>query len=121
MPETLLWWIEHHPSSTPVVMNPTHLTHPMILSVTTLPSHIKDKISAKFESYIHGNYPKNAKQHLQYIDKYMHSMDTSYLLDKLFEYIQKTDSYREQNFFDVYPQYNDIFDNLKNKSAEQTI
>lgn len=112
LPETLLWWIENSPPDKPIVMNPTHLTHPMILSVTTLPKHMKEAITQKFDSFIGGDYPKSVKTNLSYINKYMHSMDTSFLLDRLQDYIVKTDAYRNQDFFTYYPQYKGMFDNI---------
>lgn len=113
LPETLEWWMNNSPANKPLIMNPTHLTHPMILSLTTLPKKIKNRISEKFKKSGLSTAHKSVKKNLDYIESYMHSQDTSFLLESLRDYIQKTDLYRDQNFFLNYPQYFDIFDSLK--------
>ena len=40
----------------------------------------------------------------------MRPMD--FLLDRLQDYITKTDAYRNQDFFEYYPQYKGMFDNI---------
>ncbi len=110
LPETILWWLENHPPQENLSINPTHLTHPDFLSVTVLPSAIKRRISDKFNLYLSGDYPQALKRNLEYINNYMHSADETEKLKELSEYIAKTDQYRKQNFFALYPQFYDIFE-----------
>lgn len=107
LPETILWWFENNPSKGRI--NPTHLTHPDFLSMTVLPNHIKARISDKYAPYLHGNFSRELKDALLYTLNYMNSKDDSRLLPQLRNYIEKTDHSRNQNFFDSYPQFSDLF------------
>lgn len=105
MPETLKWWLDHDTRKKPI-MNPTHLTHPNFLSLTVLPIHIKEMISKKFDGFSNN---KNIWQHLLYIKNYMNSKDNTHLLPALKNYLDKTDSYRNQNFKESYPHFKNMF------------
>ena len=107
LPQTLEWWIEHCGDN--VKLNPTHLTYPEELCVTVLPEHIKKKISDRFDSYIATCNDERIITNVQYIKNFMNSTDDTHLLPKLQTYIEKTDTYRNQNFFTSYPEFFDIF------------
>jgi len=109
LPETLLWWMENSPDPSKVVMNPTHLTHPNILSVKIITPNIKKKKKKKFAKYINGKYPERMKRNLRYIEKYMRNNDHTFLIGRLEKYIRETDTHRNQNFLESYPHYFDLF------------
>ncbi len=108
LPETILWWYENADFS-PVIINPTHLTYPQILSVTVLPKKLKKRVEEKYQTYLQGDYPEKMKNSLRHILRYMNGTDHTPLLVKLYEYIEKTDAYRNQNFLESYPHFSDIF------------
>ncbi len=110
LPETILWWLQNHPPRGTVVVNPTHLTHPDFLSITVLPEAAKQRVSAKFSTYMNGDYPEPLKRNLDYINRHMLSRDNSTKLEELSYYLAKTDSYRKQKFTDLYPHFNDLFE-----------
>lgn len=115
-PETILWWYDNgNVGST--FMNPTHLTEPKILCLTVLPKNIKDRVNKKFTEFLeaHASHPKfdKIKTTLEYLIKFMYSSDDTHLLKELKQYIIKTDEYRNQDFFDSYPQFNDIFTGIE--------
>jgi len=66
-------------------------------------------LTEKFEN--HQNNTNNAKiaNSLEYIKNFMNSKDDSHLLPQLKNYLEGTDRYRNQNFFESYPQFRDIF------------
>ena len=107
MPESMEWWWEHDEGLR--IMNPTHLTYPEILCVTVLPEHIKKRITQKFENYQSKSQNVKINNALEYIKNFMNSKDDSNLLPQLQKYIEGTDKYRGQNFFESYPQFSDIF------------
>lgn len=109
LPETILWWQKNNPNKKSRI-NPTHLTHPSILSMTVLPQAIKDRIEKKFQPYLSGETNQDLQAALQYTIKYMNSQDDSHLLPELKTYLQKTDSFRKQDFFSSYPYFSDLFD-----------
>ena len=107
MPESLDWWAEHDPTAQ--IMNPTHLTYPEILCVTVLPDHIKNRITEKFNQHIKNTNNAKIANALEYIKNFMNSKDDTHLLADLKKYLEGTDKYRNQNFFESYPQFSDIF------------
>lgn len=107
MPETLEWWWKHDEGKK--IINPTHLTYPEILCVTVLPDHIKNKVSKKFSAYQSTCIIPQIKNSLEYIKNFMNSKDDTHLLPDLKTYLEKTDQYRNQSFFDSYPQFKNIF------------
>jgi len=107
MPESMEWWWEHDEGLR--IMNPTHLTYPEILCVTVLPEHIKKRVTQKFEDYQSKSQNVKINNALEYIKNFMNSKDDSNLLPQLQKYIEGTDKYRGQNFFESYPQFSDIF------------
>lgn len=107
MPESMEWWWEHDEGLR--IMNPTHLTYPEILCVTVLPEHIKKRVTQKFENYQSKSQNVKINNALEYIKNFMNSKDDSNLLPHLQKYIEGTDKYRGQNFFESYPQFSDIF------------
>ncbi len=108
LPETIIWWQENNPIKGGRI-NPTHLTHPSFLSITVLPRHLKNKVTQKYQKYISGNYSPELKEALVYTLNYMSSKDDTSLLKELKPYLEKTDAYRKQNFYESYPQFADIF------------
>ena len=109
MPESMQWWYDNDPGPWKG-MNPTHLTYPENLCVTALPQHIKERITKKFEDYQSTCNVKKINDGLEYIKNFMNSKDDSHLLPSLQKYLEGTDKYRGQNFFESYPQFADIFD-----------
>ena len=109
MPESMQWWYDNDPGPWKG-MNPTHLTYPENLCVTALPRHIKERITKKFEDYQSTCDVKKINDGLEYIKNFMNSKDDSHLLPSLQKYLEGTDKYRGQNFFESYPQFADIFD-----------
>ena len=108
MPESMQWWYDNDPGPWKG-MNPTHLTFPENLCVTVLPKHIKQRITKKFT-----NYQKNCdiikiNDSLEYIKNFMNSKDDSHLLPSLKKYLEGTDKFRNQNFYESYPHFKDIF------------
>jgi organic radical activating enzyme len=110
MPESMEWWWINDGGIR--VMNPTHLTYPEILCVTVLPEHIKSRVTDKFDTYISQSKNNKINNSLTYIKNFMNSKDDSYLLSDLEKYIIGTDRYRNQNFFESYPHFSDIFKNI---------
>ena len=108
MPESMEWWWENDEGLR--IMNPTHLTYPEILCVTVLPEHIKKRVTQKFENYQSKSQNVKIINALEYIKNFMNSKDDSNLLPQLKNYLQGTDTYRGQNFFESYPQFSDMFD-----------
>ena len=108
MPESLRWWYDHDLSAVKI-MNPTHLTYPDMLCVTVLPPHIKSRITQRFTEYQSSCSIKKINDNLEYIKNFMNSKDDSHLLPSLKAYLEKTDLYRKQNFFESYPHFSDIF------------
>lgn len=111
LPETLEWWWQNN-SAKRKSLNPTHLTFPEILSVTVLPDNIKKQIVLKFTEYQNKNNIQEINESLEYIKNYMNSGDDSHLLPELKTYLEKTDSYRKQNFASDYPHFTEIFINF---------
>lgn len=110
MPESMEWWWENDEGLR--IMNPTHLTYPEILCVTVLPEHIKKRVTQKFENYQSKSQNVKIINALEYIKNFMNSKDDSNLLPQLKNYLQGTDTYRGQNFFESYPQFSDMFDSV---------
>ena len=108
MPESMEWWWNHDEGLR--IMNPTHLTYPEILCVTVLPKHIKTRVTERFNNYIANSNNDKINSSLEYIRNFMHSKDDSHLLPQLKTYIDGTDRYRGQNFYESYPQFLDIFE-----------
>ena len=108
MPESMQWWWDNDPGPKKL-MNPTHLTYPAKLCVTVLPQHIKQRITEKFTNFQQTCEVKQINDSLEYIKTFMNSKDDSRLLPYLKHYIEHTDKYRNQNFFESYPQFLDIF------------
>lgn len=114
MPESIEWWWNNDPADDKnKVINPTHLTFPQILSVTVLPKNIKERVTEKFSQYQNNCKIKKINDSLEYIKNYMNSKDDSHLLPELKFYLEKTDAYRGQQFFDNYPHFSDIFNSIK--------
>jgi radical SAM protein with 4Fe4S-binding SPASM domain len=111
LPETLEWWWQNNLAKRKS-LNPTHLTFPKILSVTVLPDNIKKQIVLKFTEYQNKNNIQEINESLEYIKNYMNSSDDSHLLPELKTYLEKTDSYRKQNFASDYPHFKEIFINF---------
>lgn len=107
MPESMEWWWEHDEGMK--IMNPTHLTYPEILCATALPEHIKERVTKKFNNYIENSNNDKINKSLEYIRNFMNSKDDSHLLPQLKTYLEGTDKYRQQSFYESYPQFNDIF------------
>lgn len=107
MPESMEWWWAHDEGLR--VMNPTHLTYPETLCVTVLPKHVKDRVTEKFNQYIASSNNDKINNSLVYIRNFMNSKDDSHLLPDLKKYLEGTDKYRGQNFYESYPQFADIF------------
>ena len=108
MPESMQWWWDNDPGPWKG-MNPTHLTFPENLCVTVLPKHIKERITKRFTEYQKNCDVKKINDGLEYIKNFMNSKDDSHLLPSLKKYLEQTDEYRGQNFFESYPQFHDIF------------
>lgn len=110
-PETLLWWYNQDPTDKDLqTINPSHLRHPYFLSVTVLPKKLKEKISQKFNKFKNKHQDKiNIVNSLNYMENYMWSNDDSKLIPQLEKYIKGTDKFRSQNFFEYYPQFDNIF------------
>ena len=111
MPETLIWW-NNNDTTIKKIMNPTHLTYPEILCVTVLPKNIKERITKKFNNFQKENQNEKINNSLEYIKNFMNSKDDSKLLPELKVYLQRTDLYRNQSFFDSYPHFHDIFKDI---------
>lgn len=112
MPENLKWWHDRDPGDDKI-MNPTHLTYPSYLCLTVLPPHIKKRITDKFAGYQKTCNVKQINNNLEYIKNFMNSKDDSHLLPELRTYLKATDEYRGQNFFSSYPQFWDMFRDLR--------
>lgn len=108
MPESLEWWW-HNDTSENKIINPTHLTYPEYLCVTVLPKHLKEKITQKFTNYQKNCNISQIENSLEYIKNFMNSKDDTDLLPSLKHYIESTDKYRNQDFFENYPYFSDIF------------
>ena len=111
MPESLEWWYNND-TGPYKGMNPTHLTFPENLCVTVLPTHIKERITEKFNNYQKTCSIKKINDNLEYIKNFMNSKDDSRLLPSLKFYLESTDKYRGQDFFKSYPQFADIFKDI---------
>lgn len=111
MPESMQWWYDNDPGPFRG-MNPTHLTYPENLCVTVLPKHIKERVTKKFTEYQKTCDVKKINEGLEYIKNFMNSKDDSHLLPSLKSYLEGTDKYRGQNFFESYPQFQDLFKDL---------
>lgn len=111
-PETLLWWYYQDPTDKDLqTINPSHLRHPFFLSVTVLPKELKEEISKKFRKFKSKHQGKrNVINSLNYMEKYMWSRDDSKMIPDLEVYIKGTDRFRNQNFFEYYPQFVNIFE-----------
>jgi organic radical activating enzyme len=107
MPESMEWWWNNDEGLR--IMNPTHLTYPEILCVTVLPKHIKKRVTDKFNTYISQSENDKINNSLIYIRNFMNSKDDSHLLTDLEKYIVGTDNYRNQNFYESYPHFSDMF------------
>ena len=107
MPESMQWWADNDKGVQ--IMNPTHLTYPEILCVTVLPKHIKERITQRFDDYQKHTDNIKIANALEYIKNFMNSKDDSHLLPQLKTYLEGTDKYRGQNFFESYPHFDDIF------------
>ena len=115
LPETMIWWLDNDPAAKKR-MNPTHLTHPALLSMTVLPSFKKKQIVDRYSKFMGSGYPKQLTDLLDYTIRYMNSKDDSHLLYNLKTYVNRTDKFRKQDFFQSYPMYSDIFDNIEAKN-----
>jgi len=98
LPETLEWLDDRN-----IMLNPTHLTYPLYLSVTVLPKNQKDIIREKYNSYNYKN--ENIKKLCDYILTYMYSEDKSGILDKFKSHTAFWDMSRKQDFKTAYPYY----------------
>lgn len=98
LPETLEWLDQRH-----IMLNPTHLTYPLYLSVTVLPPAQKDIIRNKLSNYNYKN--DNMKKLCDYIVTYMDSEDKSNLVDKFKSHTEFWDKSRSQNFATACPYY----------------
>lgn len=113
LPRTIKWWIENSPIPLETLsINPTHLSHPNFLSITTLPEAIKEEISQHYHEEISKFYFGKFKKPLQYILEYMNSKQDQKNLVDLKKYLIKTDNYRNQNFSHLYPQYQQLFKDI---------
>ncbi len=113
LPETIQWWIDNNPTGKKLSINPTHLTHPQILSVTVLPKHIKQRIEDKYSSFMGKESSPHMVNSLSYIVNLMNSVDDSKKLPQLKSYLEKTDAYRKQSFSESYPFFSDLFDGVE--------
>ena len=98
LPETLEWLDDRN-----IMLNLTHLTYPLYLSVTVLPKNQKDIIREKYNSYNYKN--ENIKKLCDYILTYMYSEDKSGILDKFKSHTAFWDMSRKQDFKTAYPYY----------------
>jgi MoaA/NifB/PqqE/SkfB family radical SAM enzyme len=112
--DTIDWWIQNHPPKDVLLINPTHLTHPETLSLTVLPSSIKQNVASHLTSRMQQLGPsKHIQKNVDYIIRYMNSRDDSHLLKQLKMYLDNTDEHRNQSFYNSYPHYQDLFVDLK--------
>jgi molybdenum cofactor biosynthesis enzyme MoaA len=112
--DTIDWWIRNHPHQKMLFINPTHLTHPEILSLTILPENIKQRVASHLAFRMQQLGPsKYIQKNVDYIIRYMNSRDDSRLLKQLKIYLDNTDEYRSQSFYNSYPHYQDLFVDLK--------
>jgi len=98
LPETLEWLDDRN-----IMLNPTHLTFPLYLSLTVLPHSQKDIIKQKYHNYNYKN--ETIKNLCDYILTYMYSEDKSNILDKFKSHTAFWDKSRSQDFKTVYPYY----------------
>ena len=99
LPETLEWL-----DNLEIILNPTHLTYPLYLSVTVLPKEEKQKIEMKYNSYNFKN-EKN-KDLCNYIITYMNSVDNSHFIPQFKDHTNFLDGSRNQSFKTACPYYN---------------
>jgi hypothetical protein len=98
LPETLEWLDERG-----IIINPTHLTYPLYLSVTVLPEKQKQIIRDKYANY---NYTNDKIKNLcSYITTYMDSEDKTNLLNKFWSHTEFWDKSRNQSFKEVCSYY----------------
>ena len=83
-------------------------------NIQTLPMHHKQRIAEKIDQ--HCNWLTEVNSPLvtkwQSMKSYMFAKDHQYVLHSLLVDLQKRDNHRKVNFFDVFPVYKDLFDNL---------
>jgi len=83
-------------------------------SLQTLPLHHKTRIARKIDK--HCQWLNQQKSSLeadwQDMKDYMLAEDKQYVLNSLYADLSLRDQYRKENFFKVYPQFVDIFNNL---------
>jgi len=98
LPETLEWL-----GRLDIILNPTHLTYPLYLSLTVLPEEEKVKIEQKYSSY---NFKDDKIKDLcNYIITYMNSADNSELLPQFKKHTDFLDIKRNQSFKTACPYY----------------
>ena len=98
LPETLDWL-----HSLDILVNPTHLTYPTHLSITTLPLKLKKIIEKRFKNY---NYIYNSSKIkcLTFLN-YMISDDTSNNFSEFIKHTRFLDAKRGQNAKEIYPYF----------------
>jgi len=117
MAESFEWWIENWNlyASTPFnengAINPTHLTYPRFLSTTVLPEKYKNKIANKLSKQSQ-QFSGKMKFSMEAQVNYMLSQDDSQYLKELKNYTLYFDKKRKQNFFEVNPELEGLFDEV---------
>ena len=104
LPETIEWLHDRD-----IKTNPTHLTYPVWLSVTVLPSVFKNIIVEKFQNY---RFKRDKDQELaQYLINYMNSKNDSNYMPQFVNYTNFLDQRRDQNFNQVCWYFKNLINN----------
>lgn len=117
--ETIDWWLENTRKYYTTAdrgmwaVNPTHVTFPRRLALPVLPERIRDRISRKLEDGIEKYKGTGIGESLDYLIHFMYSRKFDIeLLRELRHYNLTLDKSRGQDFFQSFPHFKDIFDDL---------
>ena len=83
--------------------------------IQTLPMHHKNRLEQciiKHCNWLNKENAINLENDWRQVIDYMYAQDKTHILKKLRKDIQLKDNYRNTNFFNVFPEYADLFDNL---------
>lgn len=91
-------------------------------SISTLPQSIKDKVVEHYQTWINELYApdhlkfsniKSIRKQLQFIVDLAQNSDTSEHLKSLKYHITQKDNYRDENFYETFPELKDIFKDVR--------
>lgn len=88
--------------------------YPVYYSITALPSNLKDKVKEHLTEYVQSVTALGAgsvvEDEVNKIITYMYSKDDSKYLDNFKDETARKDSFRNENFLEVFPEYKELYE-----------